>query len=32
VRHESFGEDALMRGRVVFPEKMLIDETFFGVR
>ena len=32
VCHESFGEDALMRGRVVFPEKMLIDENFFGVR
>ena len=32
VRHETFGDDALMRGRVVFPEKMLIDETFFGVR
>jgi diaminohydroxyphosphoribosylaminopyrimidine deaminase/5-amino-6-(5-phosphoribosylamino)uracil reductase len=32
VHHEPFGEDALMRGRVVFPEKLLIDETFFGVR
>jgi diaminohydroxyphosphoribosylaminopyrimidine deaminase/5-amino-6-(5-phosphoribosylamino)uracil reductase len=32
VRHETFGEDALLRGRVVYPEKMLIDETFFGVR
>jgi diaminohydroxyphosphoribosylaminopyrimidine deaminase/5-amino-6-(5-phosphoribosylamino)uracil reductase len=32
VRHETFGEDALLRGRVVYPEKMPIDETFFGVR
>ena len=32
VRHETFGEDALLRGRVVYPEKMLIDENFFGVR
>lgn len=32
VQHETFGDDALMRGRVVYPEKMLIDETFFGVR
>ena len=32
VRHETFGEDALMRGRLVYPEKLLIDETFFGVR
>ena len=32
VRHETFGDDALMRGRLAYPEKMLIDETFFGVR
>ena len=32
VRHESFGDDELMRGRVVFPEKMLIDETVFSLR
>jgi diaminohydroxyphosphoribosylaminopyrimidine deaminase/5-amino-6-(5-phosphoribosylamino)uracil reductase len=32
VRHETFGDDALMRGRVVYPEKLQIDETFFGVR
>ncbi len=32
VRHESFGDDTLMRGRVVYPEKMLIDETVFGLR
>ena len=32
VRHEMFGDDALMRGRVVYPDKLLIDETVFGVR
>ncbi|HVS52133.1 MAG TPA: bifunctional diaminohydroxyphosphoribosylaminopyrimidine deaminase/5-amino-6-(5-phosphoribosylamino)uracil reductase RibD [Opitutaceae bacterium] len=32
VTHEAFGDDTLMRGRVVYPEKMLIDETVFGVR
>ena len=32
VRHESFGDDLLMRGRVVYPEKMLIDETVFSLR
>ena len=32
VRHETFGEDALMRGRVVYPEKLLIDETVFSLR
>jgi len=32
VQHEIFGDDVLTRGRVVYPEKMLIDETFFGVR
>lgn len=32
VRHEIFGDDALMRGRVVYPEKLLVDETVFGVR
>lgn len=32
VRHEQFGNDALMRGRVVYPEKLLIDETVFGLR
>jgi diaminohydroxyphosphoribosylaminopyrimidine deaminase/5-amino-6-(5-phosphoribosylamino)uracil reductase len=30
VRHESFGDDLLMRGRVDYPEKMLIDETTAG--
>jgi diaminohydroxyphosphoribosylaminopyrimidine deaminase/5-amino-6-(5-phosphoribosylamino)uracil reductase len=32
VRHEMFGDDALMRGRVVYPDKMQIDEAIFGVR
>ena len=32
VRHEAFGDDTLMRGRVVFPDKMLIDETVFSLR
>ena len=32
VRHESFGDDSLMRGRVVYPEKMMLDETVFSLR
>jgi len=32
VRHESFGGDLLMRGRVRFPDKLPIDETAFGPR
>ncbi len=32
VRHEAFGDDELMRGRVVYPEKMPVDETGFNVR
>jgi diaminohydroxyphosphoribosylaminopyrimidine deaminase/5-amino-6-(5-phosphoribosylamino)uracil reductase len=32
VRHESFGDDELTRGRVVYPDKMLVDETVFSVR
>lgn len=32
VRHEMFEGDMLTRGRVVYPEKLLIDETVFGVR
>ena len=32
IRHEVFGDDELMRGRVVYPEKMLVDETVFNVR
>lgn len=32
VVHENFAGDLLMRGRVVYPEKLLIDETVFSVR
>jgi diaminohydroxyphosphoribosylaminopyrimidine deaminase/5-amino-6-(5-phosphoribosylamino)uracil reductase len=32
VRHEVFGDDSLMRGQVVYPEKLLLDETVFGLR
>jgi diaminohydroxyphosphoribosylaminopyrimidine deaminase/5-amino-6-(5-phosphoribosylamino)uracil reductase len=32
VRHEMFDGDMLMHGRVVYPEKLLVDETVFGVR
>ncbi len=32
VRHEVFDGDMLMHGRVVYPEKLLVDETVFGVR
>ena len=32
VRNESFGDDSLMRGRVVYPEKMMLDETVFSLR
>lgn len=32
VRHETFGEDDLTRGRLVYPDKMLVDETVFSVR
>lgn len=32
VRHESFGGDLLMRGRVRFPDKLQIDEAAFGPR
>jgi diaminohydroxyphosphoribosylaminopyrimidine deaminase / 5-amino-6-(5-phosphoribosylamino)uracil reductase len=32
VVHESFEGDVLMRGRVAYPPKLLIDETVFGVR
>jgi diaminohydroxyphosphoribosylaminopyrimidine deaminase/5-amino-6-(5-phosphoribosylamino)uracil reductase len=31
VRHETFGDDLLTRGRVVYPEKMFVDETVFSV-
>ena len=32
VRHETFDGDVLMHGRVVYPEKLLVDETVYGVR
>ncbi|MSU70633.1 MAG: bifunctional diaminohydroxyphosphoribosylaminopyrimidine deaminase/5-amino-6-(5-phosphoribosylamino)uracil reductase RibD [Opitutaceae bacterium] len=32
VRHEAFGDDELMRGRVVYPERLLLDETAFSLR
>ena len=32
VRHETFDGDVLMHGRVEYPEKLLVDETVFGVR
>jgi diaminohydroxyphosphoribosylaminopyrimidine deaminase/5-amino-6-(5-phosphoribosylamino)uracil reductase len=32
VRHETFGGDVLMRGNVAYPEKLLVDETVFGMR
>jgi diaminohydroxyphosphoribosylaminopyrimidine deaminase/5-amino-6-(5-phosphoribosylamino)uracil reductase len=32
VRHASFGDDQLMRGRVVYPEKIHFDETVFSLR
>jgi diaminohydroxyphosphoribosylaminopyrimidine deaminase/5-amino-6-(5-phosphoribosylamino)uracil reductase len=32
VRHETFGGDVLMHGRVVYPEKLLVDETVFAAR
>jgi diaminohydroxyphosphoribosylaminopyrimidine deaminase/5-amino-6-(5-phosphoribosylamino)uracil reductase len=31
VRHASFGPDQLMRGRVVYPEKLQVDETTFSL-
>ena len=32
VRHESLGDDFLVRGRVMYPEKLQVDETVFGLR
>jgi diaminohydroxyphosphoribosylaminopyrimidine deaminase/5-amino-6-(5-phosphoribosylamino)uracil reductase len=32
VRHETFEGDLLMRGVVKYPEKLLIDESVFGMR
>jgi diaminohydroxyphosphoribosylaminopyrimidine deaminase/5-amino-6-(5-phosphoribosylamino)uracil reductase len=31
VRHEAFGDDAMMRGRVDYPEKMFVDEAVFSL-
>ena len=31
VRHEQFGDDALVRGRLVYPEKLFVDETTFSL-
>jgi diaminohydroxyphosphoribosylaminopyrimidine deaminase/5-amino-6-(5-phosphoribosylamino)uracil reductase len=31
VQHESFGDDVLTRGRIVYPEKLFIDETTFSL-
>lgn len=31
VRHETFGDDELMRGRVAYPDKMMLDETVFSL-
>lgn len=31
-RHAVFGDDALLRGKVVYPEKLLLDEASFGLR
>ncbi|MBI5768983.1 MAG: bifunctional diaminohydroxyphosphoribosylaminopyrimidine deaminase/5-amino-6-(5-phosphoribosylamino)uracil reductase RibD [Verrucomicrobia bacterium] len=32
VRHHQFGDDAMMRGNLLYPEKMLVDETVFSLR
>lgn len=32
VRHAHFGGDALVHGRVAYPDKLLVDETAFGGR
>jgi diaminohydroxyphosphoribosylaminopyrimidine deaminase/5-amino-6-(5-phosphoribosylamino)uracil reductase len=32
MRHEVFDGDMLMHGRMVYPEKLLVDETAFGAR
>ena len=31
ILHETFAEDSLMRGHVVYPEKLYFDETVFGL-
>jgi diaminohydroxyphosphoribosylaminopyrimidine deaminase/5-amino-6-(5-phosphoribosylamino)uracil reductase len=32
VRHALMGDDTLLRGRVAYPDKLLIDETVFGLQ
>jgi diaminohydroxyphosphoribosylaminopyrimidine deaminase/5-amino-6-(5-phosphoribosylamino)uracil reductase len=32
VRHETFGDDELIRGQMVYPAKLPIDETVFSLR
>ncbi|MBL9186869.1 MAG: bifunctional diaminohydroxyphosphoribosylaminopyrimidine deaminase/5-amino-6-(5-phosphoribosylamino)uracil reductase RibD [Opitutaceae bacterium] len=32
MRHEVFDGDMLMHGRMVYPEKLMVDETAFGAR
>jgi diaminohydroxyphosphoribosylaminopyrimidine deaminase / 5-amino-6-(5-phosphoribosylamino)uracil reductase len=32
VQHAAFGDDQLIRGKVVYPGKLQIDETLFGLR
>lgn len=32
VRHEQFGDDFMQRGRLVYPEKLLVDEATLGPR
>jgi len=31
VQHETFGDDMLTRGRIVYPEKLFVDETTFSL-
>lgn len=31
VKHELFGKDQLMRGRVVYPDQLVLDETVFSL-
>lgn len=31
VRHETMGDDQMMRGKVVYPERMQVDETVFAI-
>jgi diaminohydroxyphosphoribosylaminopyrimidine deaminase/5-amino-6-(5-phosphoribosylamino)uracil reductase len=30
VRHETFGDDQMMRGHVSYPSRLDVDETVFG--